>query len=132
MYEFAIEVKVFPRVYFETDDTLTEFQFFLRTPDLGAELGYHKNLTVRYFDDESVFDAEFSYPTLLSIRPHEQFDDSELPAGPHETMIELSTGSTFTVSVFMNYQLDQPKDNGSDKCYLIQRDVYRKHLRSVS
>ena len=69
VYEYAIEVKVFPRPYFETDDTLTEFQFFLRHPDGHAELGYHKNLTVRYFDDETVFDAEFSFPTLLNIRP---------------------------------------------------------------
>ena len=69
VYEYAIEIKVFPRPYFELDDTLTEFQFFLRHPAGGAELGYHKNLTVRYFDDESVFDAQHSYPTLLGIRP---------------------------------------------------------------
>ena len=82
---------------------MTEFQFFLRNPDGGAELGYHKNLTVRYFDDESVFDAEFSYPTLVEIRPRDQFSDSAYPEGPHETRIELATGGTFTVSVYMHY-----------------------------
>ena len=99
-------MKVFPRVYFENDDALTEFQFFLRNPDGGAELGYHKNLTVRYFDDESVFDAEFSYPSLLNIRPRDQFADNSYPAGAFETRIELATGHTFTVSVYMFFQLD--------------------------
>ena len=93
---------------------------FLRYPDGDAELGYYKSVTIRYFDDESVFDAEFSYPTLLDIRPRDCFTDSEYPEGPHETRIELDTASTYTVSIFMNYQLDEPKNNAEvDRCYLI-------------
>ena len=40
----------------------------LRNPGGGAELGYHKTVTVRYFDDESVVDAQYSYPVLQGIR----------------------------------------------------------------
>lgn len=67
-YEHKIEIQVYPRPYFETNDELCLFQFFLRFPYGGAELGYHKTVLVRYFDDEKVFDAEFSYPTLNSFR----------------------------------------------------------------
>ena len=102
-------MKVFIRPYFETsndDDTATEttFIFNLKWPTGDAELGYTSSMTVRYFDDESVFDAEFSYPTLLDKRPSQQFDSSELPHGPHETEIELDTNTNYTVSIFMNYQ----------------------------
>jgi hypothetical protein len=71
VYEFAIEIKVFPRPYFELDDNMTTFHFYLRNPYGGAELGEKKNVTVHYFDDESVFDAMFTYPTLLEIRPRD-------------------------------------------------------------
>ena len=69
-------MKVFIRPYFETsndDDEKTEttFTFYLEYPTGGAELGYAPNITVRYFDDESVFDAEFSYPKLLDKKPSE-------------------------------------------------------------
>lgn len=104
----------------------------MRHPYGGAELGYHKNVTVRYFDDESVFDAEFTYPSLLGVRPSMQFQDSAYPQGAHETMIELVSGQIFAISVFTNYQLDLPKTNGEDRCYLIQRDINRNHLRWVS
>ena len=130
-------MKVFIRPYFETsndddENTETTFVFFLHWPTGDAELGYTPNITVRYFDDESVFDAEFSYPTLLGKRPSGQFENSQLPGGPHQTEIQLDAGSNYTVSVYMNYQADMPKENGGDVCYLIQRDIERQFLREVS
>jgi hypothetical protein len=61
-------MRVYPRPYFETDDSLTVFYFFLRHPYGDAQLGNVPNCTVRYFDDESVFDAEWSYPAMQGIR----------------------------------------------------------------
>lgn len=94
---------MFPRPYFELDDALTTFYFYLRNPNGGAELGYDKNVTVRYFDDESVFDAMYTFPKLLEIRPRDQFSDSTYPTGSRETRILLNAGNTYTVSVFANY-----------------------------
>ena len=108
--EVKIRMKTFIRPYYETsndddENTETSFVFFLHWPTGDAELGYNPNITVHYFDDESVFDAEWSFPTLKDIRPKDQFATSQLPSGPHETEIELDTGThhTHTVSVFMNY-----------------------------
>ena len=64
-----IDLKVFTRPYHEIDDELTKFQVFLLHPQHGAEVGYLDRVTIRYFDDESVNDAEYSYPTLTDIRP---------------------------------------------------------------
>ena len=72
--ELPIDLKVFKRPYFETNDTLNTFYIYLLHPQLGAEIGFNDNVTIRYFDDESMNDAEFSYATLNGIRPSQQFN----------------------------------------------------------
>jgi hypothetical protein len=52
-----IDLKVFKRPYFETDDELTMFTIYLKHPYNGAEIGFINEMTIRYFDDESVNDA---------------------------------------------------------------------------
>lgn len=73
--EVEIEFKVFKRPYFETDDSLTTFEVYLLHPSEGAEIGWRDNVTVRYFDDESINDAEHTYATLQGHRPFETTDD---------------------------------------------------------
>lgn len=67
--ELPIDLKVYKRPYFETDDRLTLFNVYLKHPYGGAEIGFTDTITIRYFDDESLNDAQFSYPLLNGIRP---------------------------------------------------------------
>jgi hypothetical protein len=55
--ELPIDLKVYKRPYFETDDALTIFKIFLLHPTHGAEIGFLDNVTIRYFDDETMNDA---------------------------------------------------------------------------
>ena len=66
--EVKIEFRVFPRPLFELDNVVTEFYLRLEYPTGGAQLGKTRDLTIRYFDDESVFDKVHSYATILGVR----------------------------------------------------------------
>jgi hypothetical protein len=52
-----IDLKVYKRPYFETDEKLTTFSVYLMYPTKGAEIGWIDKITIRYFDDESLNDA---------------------------------------------------------------------------
>lgn len=73
--EVAIEFKVFKRPYYETVDFDTTFKVFLLYPTGGAEIGLQHFQVIRYFDDESITDSEFSYPVLEGVRPHATSED---------------------------------------------------------
>lgn len=71
--ELPIDLKVFKRPYWEDNDNLTTFMLYLKHPYNDTEIGWISNITLRYFDDESLNDAEFTYPVLEGVRPRDQF-----------------------------------------------------------
>ena len=119
--ELPIDLKVYKRPYFETDDTLTTFKIFLLHPQHGAEIGFLDNVTIRYFDDETMNDAQYSYATLNGIRPSQQFDQdlTNLPGGKIETSLNLQGGAIFTVNAYSYFNEQDIKTDGKCIFYLI-------------